>query len=248
MRGADVTAAVSAASAGALWGEHGSFPRGGGRLLGSALADEAARRALLRQGSGRGRPPPRSPEAGGGGDSGSARLSAPRRPGPGPAGNFSSPLPRGAPALPAAGGGAGGAAFPAAPRSPPLPSRDGAPLASPAPAALPGCAPAPPARRPAPFGPEERRRCPAGATPPRRLPSRRAAAAGGGVGGRSAPQPPHPRTCCPGAGERAPGPAAVEQPPPGRARGPRVGPREAVVRGGGAGQGGRQRAPSVVVN
>lgn len=50
MRGADVSAAVSAASAWALWGEHGSLPWGGGRLLGSALADEAACGALLRQG------------------------------------------------------------------------------------------------------------------------------------------------------------------------------------------------------
>lgn len=62
MRGADVTAGVSAA---ALWGEHGSLPRGGGCVLGPALADEAARGALLRQGNAWGRPLPRSPGAGG---------------------------------------------------------------------------------------------------------------------------------------------------------------------------------------
>lgn len=88
MRGADASAAVSAAaSAAALWGEHGSFPRGGGCLLGSALADEAARGALLRQGSGRGRPVPRSAGEGGREDFGSAQLSGLQC--PGPAGNFS---------------------------------------------------------------------------------------------------------------------------------------------------------------
>lgn len=78
-----VAAAVSAAGAGgALWGEHGSLPRGGGRLLGAALADEAARRALLRQGNGGGdragpaSAPLRSPE----GFLESAQLSARRLP------------------------------------------------------------------------------------------------------------------------------------------------------------------------
>lgn len=59
-RGADARSAVRAAGSGAApWGEHGSLPRGGGCVLRPALAHEAARGALLRQGSGPGRPPRR---------------------------------------------------------------------------------------------------------------------------------------------------------------------------------------------